>query len=91
MANFVVKKDGTKSPFDVEKMKAGIKSAAIEAELSGNEASNVAEEISSLVTASIEDQEEVSSTSVREKILSELDISYPIIAEAWRSYEESKG
>ena len=80
MANFVVKKDGTKSTFDIEKMKAGIKAAATEAELSDGEADNIAEEVSNLVTTSIEDQEEVTSSDIREKILSELDISYPIVA-----------
>jgi len=35
-------------------------------------------------------KEEVSSSEVKEKILSELDIHNPAVSEAWRQYEQSK-
>ncbi len=91
MANFVIKKDSTRVPFDVAKIKSAVMSAASEAELDDDKASSLAEEISSSVATSFEGQEEVSSSELREKILSELDASAPTVGESWRKYDESKG
>ena len=91
MANFVTKKDGTRVPFDAGKIKAAIMAAALEAEMTEEEAGNVAETVSSMVVTSFEGQEEAAGEEVREKILSELDVSHPLVAESWRRYEEGKG
>jgi len=91
MANFVTKKDGTKVSFDPEKIKASVVAAALDAELSNDEASNIAEEVFNLVSAAFEGQEEVSSSEIAAKIVSELEISAPLVAEAWKKYEETKG
>ena len=91
MANFVTKKDGTKVPFDSEKMKASITAAALDAGLSEEEAANITQEVFNLVSVSLESQEEVATSEIKEKILSELDVSSPSTAGAWRKYEESKG
>ncbi len=90
MANFVIKKDGTKVAFDAEKIKTGVMGACAEAGLEDDKASAITEEIVNAVSASFESQEEVASSEIREKILSELDTSYPVVAEAWRKYEEGK-
>jgi len=91
MANFVVKKDGTRVPFDLEKIKGGVMAAASEAGLSDQEATDLAHSTTSLVVDTFEGQEEVSANDIRDKILSDLDVSAPSVAEAWRKYEESKG
>ena len=91
MANFVTKRDGSKVAFDQEKIKASVVAAAVDAELSNDQAASIAEEVSNLVSASFEGQEEVSSIEIAEKIVAELEISAPAAAEAWKKYEESKG
>ena len=91
MANFVTKKDGTRVPFDLEKIKSAVVAATMEAEMPEQEANILAETILSLVSVDFEGQEEVSSSEIKEKILSELDTSAPSVSESWRKYEESKG
>jgi transcriptional regulator NrdR family protein len=90
MATFVTKNDGSRIAYDVEKIKHGVMSAAMEAELSEEEAEKIAEEISASISATFEGVEEVSTTEIREKILSELDATHPVVSEAWRKYEEGK-
>ncbi len=90
MTNFVIKKDGTKVPFDSEKIKSAIVMAASEAGLSDDEKNDIAEKVSSSVVMAFEDKEEVLSTEIKNKILSELDASFPVVSEAWRKYEQTK-
>ncbi len=90
MANFVTKKDGTRVLFDIEKIKHTVASCAIEAELSEEEANKIADEVSVAVTASLEGVSEVSSIEIREKVMLELEMSHPLIAESWKKYEEGK-
>lgn len=91
MANFVTKKDGTKVPFDSEKVKSSVMAAALEAGLLQEEAASLAGKVLEAVSMSFEGQEEVSTSEVREKALSELDTMAPAVSEAWRKYDESKG
>ena len=91
MANFVIKKDGTKVAFDASKIKNGVMAAATEAGLEDDKASAIADEMVNAVQSSFEGQEEVSTTEIRDKILAELDVSSPMVSEAWRKYEEGKG
>ena len=90
MANFVIKKDGTKEPFDVEKIKHGVNMAATQAGLSAEETSVLADKTVSSVEESTANIDEVQGTVIREKILSFLDITDPKVSEAWRNYEASK-
>ena len=91
VANFVTKKDGTKVPFDIEKIKTGVAAASVESGLSEGESASLAQEISNAVVVSFEGSEEVTSDEIREKILSELDETRPSVSESWRKYEEGKG
>ena len=90
MANFVTKKDGTRVPFDAEKINHSVVFAAMEAELSEQEANSVAQEVTPIIASSFDGIEEVSSREIREKALSELDLLAPAVAESWRRYEEGK-
>lgn len=90
MATFVTKKDGTKLPFDPEKIKASVVAACLDAELPNEEADKISVEISHLVIEALKDIEEISTTEVRDKVLAELDMLHPNVAEAWRKYEATK-
>ena len=90
MAKFVTKKDGTKLAFDPEKIKASVVAACLDAELPNEEADKIALEIFDLVAGPLKDLEEVSTTEVRDKVLAELEMLHPNIAEAWKKHEATK-
>ena len=91
MAQQVVKRDGTKEPFDVEKIKKAIKSAAGRAGLAPERVSELAAQVSDVVLQFAADKEEVASSELREKALAELDKVEPSVAESWRKYDEEQG
>ncbi|MFI5205539.1 MAG: ATP cone domain-containing protein [Candidatus Paceibacterales bacterium] len=90
MAHIVIKTDGTKVPFNAEKMKSAILGAAMDTELSEKERNEVVEQVSSSVIIDFVDKQEISTDEIEAKILHELDNVSPIVAKAWRDYEETK-
>lgn len=90
MANFVTKKDGSKEPFDQEKIVRGVSMAGAQAGLSEQECEELAAKAVNAVQESIADLEEVPGVEIREKILAFLDKESPKTAEAWRNYEANK-
>ena len=90
MANFVIKKDGSKEPFDADKIKHGVSMAAVQAGLSAEEAEALAGKAAVSVQESTAGTDEVQVTDIREKIISFLDTDAPNVAEAWRNYEATK-
>ena len=92
MATQVVKRDGTKEPFDAAKIRKAISTAALKAGLSEEEKSRVVEQVMVSVTQMIDAKDEITTAKIREKVLSELDRIEPSVSEAWRNYdEENKG
>jgi len=90
MANTVIKKDGTKEPFDAEKVRRSIAAAAQRTELSEERRNEVVQQVSSAVLQVAAGKEEIPTAEIREKILSELSTVEPSVAEAWRKYEAEK-
>ena len=90
MANFVIKKDGTKEPFDFEKIKKSIISAAQGLELLEERIKEVADQVSAAVLQMTGEREEVEVAEIRNKVLQELDSVEPSISKAWREYDEGK-
>ena len=90
MATFVTKKDGSKIPFDETKIKESVVAACMDAELSDEEAEKISVEIVGLVSGPLKDIDQVSTTEIRDKVLAELDMLHPSIAEAWRKHEATK-
>lgn len=91
MANFVIKKDGTKEPFDAEKIKNSILAAAKKAELPEERRDEIVIRVSSIALELASQKEEIATSELREKILSELDTIEPSISEAWRKHNQEKG
>lgn len=90
MVNQVIKKDGSKEPFDVEKVKKGIRMASQQAGFDEARKNEVTEKVTAKVIEAFQNQEEVRALEIRDKILSELDIEAPAASAAWREYEASK-
>ncbi len=91
MVNFVVKNDGEKVAFDSEKINASIMAACQDAELEEAQQADITQKVSSVVMMNLESKEEISTTEIKNMILSELDAAHPNVAEAWRRYDEGKG
>jgi len=88
MAKEVIKKDGAKEPFDAEKIKNSILGAAQRTELSEERKNEVVEEVAATVIQMAEKKDEIATSEIKEKILSELDSVEPAVSEAWRKYEQ---
>jgi len=91
MANFVIKRDGTKEPFDAEKIRKSIAAASEQANLSEERKNELVEQVTATVLQMAEPREEIATSEIREKILSELDQIEPAVSAAWRKYDEEKG
>ncbi len=90
MASNVVKKDGTKEPFDPEKIRKSIAAAAELANLSEEKKNEVVEQVATVVIQMAEEKEEIDTSELREKILSDLDRIEPSVSAAWRKYDQEK-
>ncbi len=90
MAKFVIKRDGTKEPFDKEKIKKSIAAAAQEAGLSEKQAKKAVKKVSKVAIKIAKKKDEIATSEIREKILSELDALEPSVSEAWRKGEQKK-
>ncbi len=88
MATQVIKKDGTKEPFDSGKIKRAIEAAAREAGLMDEQVNAAVIQISGIVMALADSKEEIATSELRDKILSELDNVQPAAAAAWRKHAE---
>jgi len=91
MPTSVVKKDGTKESFDSGKIKNAIAMAITQGGLPEEEKTKVVERVFGAVMESLGAEEEIASSVIREKILSELDTVAPAASAAWRKYEQEQG
>ena len=90
MANFVIKKNGSKEPFDAEKIRKSIIAAAQGTNLSEERINEVVEQVSKVALELAEGKEEIATSELREKILGELDNVEPSISEGWRKHDQEK-
>ena len=90
MANQVIKKDGSKEPFDDEKIKKAIRLAAQQSGLDETKQTEITEKITAKVLEALKGKEEVRTLEIRDKILGELEIYAPTVAASWRDYELTK-
>ena len=90
MAKEVIKKDGTKEPFDAEKIKNSIAAAAQRTDLPEERKNEAAEQVADTVIQMAEGKDEIATSEIKEKILSELDSVEPDVSAAWREHEEEK-
>lgn len=91
MAKEVVKKDGSKQPFDPEKIRNSIRGAAKRTELPEERQNEIVGQVATAVIQLADAKEEIPTSEIRENILSELDRVEPTVSAAWRKYEEEKG
>ncbi len=90
MAKEVIKKDGTKEPFDSGKIKSAISLAAQEAGLAEEKKNEIVEQVSAKVIQMADAKEEIASSEIKDSILAELDTLEPSVSAAWRKHDETK-
>ena len=91
MAKEVIKKDGIKQPFAPEKIRNSIMAAAARTtDLSEERKKEVVEQVAAIVIQLVEEKEEITTSEIREKTLSELDSVEPAISESWRKHDQEK-
>jgi len=88
MAKEVIKKDGTKEPFDAEKIKKAIAAAAQRTDLPEEKKNEVVAQVAAKVIQMAEGKDEIATSEIRGNILSELDSVEPSVSAAWKKYEE---
>ena len=90
MIKQVIKKDGGKEPFDIEKIKKAIRLTSQQAGLDEAKQNEIIAKVTAKVVETLQGQDEVKAIEIRDKILSELDLCAPSVAACWRDYEKSK-
>jgi transcriptional regulator NrdR family protein len=90
MASEVTKRDGSKEPVNGEKLRKSIQMAAQDAGLAPERAQQVVEAVSASAMELITGKDEVSTTEIREKILTELDAMESSVSAAWRKHDQEK-
>ena len=90
MAKEVIKKDGLKQPFDAEKIKNSVRAAASQTGLLEERTDEVVEQVTAAVVSIVDIKEEITSSEIKENVLSELDNVEPSVSEAWRKYDAGK-
>ena len=88
MATNVIKKDGTKEPFNPDKIKNAIRAAASMTDLSEEKKDQVMEQVTASALQLAAAKEEISASELRDKILAELDSVEPSVSKAWREYDQ---
>ena len=92
MIKKVIKRDRREEPFDIEKLKQSIRVNAIDAALKETETkiNDLVNSVSEAVVQQIKNNDEITSTEIREIILAKLDEIAPLVAKIWREYDEQR-
>lgn len=90
MIKQVIKKDGSKEPFDVEKIKKAIRLTCQHTSLDEAKQNEIIAKVTAKVVETLQSQDEVKAIEIRDKVLSELDLCAPSVAAGWRDYEANK-
>jgi len=87
MARFVIKKSGEKEPFDPTKIGDSIRAAAAEANLTPERTESVVNRVAAVIIEMAAQKEEIATSEIRARILKELEILEPSVAEVWKKFE----
>jgi transcriptional regulator NrdR family protein len=88
MVKTVIKRDGTRVPFDIDKIRKAVLAAAGDAGLTEDNAQSAASKVVSTVLQYTSNQDEIFTDELRNLILGELDELAPRVSELWREYDQ---
>jgi|AntAceMinimDraft_18_1070375.scaffolds.fasta_scaffold48555_2 transcriptional regulator NrdR family protein len=88
MAKIIIKKDGREQEFNPEKVKLSIRKAVEEAGLEEKRINEVVEKVfSAVIEITDEVEEKITSSQIREKILSTFDEIEEVASQSWRNHD----
>ena len=86
----VIKRDGSRQPFDEEKLRGSIEAAAKEAEIPAKRIKQVVGDASREPLALAKRKDPIETKTIREMVLARLDAIEPSVSEAWRGFDEKR-
>lgn len=90
MANFVIKRDGGREPFDPEKVKNSVRMAATGVVADSQELEQLVDSAAGAALALAATKEEIATSEIKSAILESLDKTAPNISAAWRAHDVQK-
>ena len=90
MITQIIKKDGSKAPFNKSRIDRSISRAANDAKLSTKETNKLVTEVGDSAVRFLESKDKATTTELRDKILSELDRVAPKVSAEWRRFMNKK-
>ena len=90
MANQVIKRDGTKEPYDENKMTKSISDAGHDAGLPDDKIAAIVSQVGGVAAALAAGKEEIATSELGMCILAELSKVDPAVADAWKKNEAAK-
>lgn len=90
MATQVIKKNGEKQPFDAEKIRKAIGLACDEGGVAEEKKNQVIEQVLAQALSLADAKEEIATSELKEKILTELDAVEPAASAAWRKHDQER-
>jgi transcriptional repressor NrdR len=86
----VIKRSGNREPFSEGKLRESIRRASEKAKVNAERTNELIKIISRHGSKIAQQEDEISSQDIRNKILDELEAHKPDMAKAWREYEKNK-
>ncbi len=86
----VIKTDGKRESFNIEKIRRSIEAAARETHISDDRRRDVINRVLEITREMAEKNSTIKTRDLRDRILRELDTLEPSISKSWRAYEQTK-
>jgi|GEM_PF-460926 transcriptional regulator NrdR family protein len=90
MIKTVIKRDGSRVPFDEGKIRRAVFAAAVDAGLSRDNAQLAAGRVLNAVLQYTSNQDEIFTYALRNLVLDELDEFAPMVSKAWREFNQKE-
>lgn len=84
----VIKRDGSKEPFDPDKVRRAVEKAAVDAGLALQRRKEVIEKVTEKTIRAVRKKGEIATSALREQILEHLDAVERRVSDAWRRFDQ---
>ena len=84
----VVKRNGKKEPFDIEKVKKSIKKAYIDAGVSIADNKEKIETMTKEILKSLKDKTDITTKTIKKMVLDSLDKTKKVASDAWKKFDK---
>jgi len=88
MAKEVVKRNGSRQPFDAQKLRGSIEGALADVGMNSPDNAGIVDQAAQRALDFADNKEAVTSAELKEQIIAELEALAPQAADAWRRYSK---